>query len=450
MRRFMRYFKTAAVLAVLSSSLQGCYTYVPAMSRESDGVYYNASKDSDRAQRAQEYYAQNRNSYRSDDRYYDDNYYNDEDAYYQDEYYDNQYLTPVEAAYWSTMPSKYKKGGDVKILNTYYTNYYAPSTPRVNIAMGYRFGGYGPSWGFGITIGNPGYYYEPYWMWPYNYYAYSSPWNYWNYYDQWAWYGPWYRPSWSRPYWDNPWYWDDPYWWHNGYHPNRPGGGGNHRPPVQRPPHRYPSDTDLGKRPGSEGNYNPGGNQGGRPSGNDRPSDNRPPINSSISSEGYDRRPSGNSSSSSGSRPSTGSGQQSGARPSTGGDRGNPSSSTNGQRSGYENIRGGSSSSNRRGSSSSSENRVIYRAPGYESGSSSSGSSRRSYNNGSSSRSYSNPSSSSSDRSYDNSSSSRSYSSPNTSSSYSAPSSSYSSPGSSGSSSSSSSGGTSASGYSRR
>lgn len=52
MRRILRYTQMAVVLAVLSSSIQGCYTYIPAMSRESDGIYYTASKDADRAERA--------------------------------------------------------------------------------------------------------------------------------------------------------------------------------------------------------------------------------------------------------------------------------------------------------------------------------------------------------------------------------------------------------------
>ena len=64
MRRILRYTQMAVVLAVLSSSIQGCYTYIPTMSRESDGIYYTASKDADRADRAR-YYAQQ-------DAYYDD------------------------------------------------------------------------------------------------------------------------------------------------------------------------------------------------------------------------------------------------------------------------------------------------------------------------------------------------------------------------------------------
>ena len=225
MRRILRYTQMAVVLAVLSSSIQGCYTYIPAMSRESDGIYYTASKDADRAERAR-YYAQQ-------DAYYDDGYY--DESYYQDEYYDDgsssYYTTPVEQAYWSTMPAKYKEGGEVKILNTYYVDY-DPTIPKVSLALGYGFGAYNPWWGFNITMGNPTYFYEPYWMWPYNYYAYAYPWNTWWGYDPWAWYGPLYRPDpwgwgwhWGHPYWNDPWYWHDSWWWHHGYLPYGPGGG---------------------------------------------------------------------------------------------------------------------------------------------------------------------------------------------------------------------------------
>ena len=85
------------------------------MSRESDGIYYTASKDADRADRAR-YYAQQDAYY--DDGYYDESYYRDEYDKYYDDGSSSYYMTPVEQAYWSTMPAKYKEGGEVKILNT--------------------------------------------------------------------------------------------------------------------------------------------------------------------------------------------------------------------------------------------------------------------------------------------------------------------------------------------
>lgn len=406
MRRILRYTQRAVVLAVLSSSIQGCYTYIPAMSRESDGIYYTASKDADRAERAR-YYAQQ-------DTYYDDGYY--DEFYYQDEYYDDgsssYYMTPVEQAYWSTMPAKYKEGGEVKILNTYYVDY-DPTIPKVSLALGYGFGAYNPWWGFNITLGNPTYFYEPYWMWPYNYYAYTYPWGSWWGYDPWAWYGPLYRPGWGwgwgHPYWHDPWYWNDPWWWHHGYLPNRPGGG-RPIPPAERPPRRYSGDTtpSYDRRPGT-GLENPGGTSGGirNPSGGNRPSQ-----GTSTSFEGYKRRPSSGNSGSSIRVP---------GQSSSSGSRGESSSSSirNGQRSGYQNIRGGSSST-----------------PSYRSSS------------GSSSRSYSRPSASSSR----NESSPWHYESPTSSREYNSPSSShsYSSPSSSGVGGGSSSRGSSSSGFSRR
>ncbi len=38
MRRFTHKVGTAAAVAVLAAFLQGCYTYMPTMSREADGV----------------------------------------------------------------------------------------------------------------------------------------------------------------------------------------------------------------------------------------------------------------------------------------------------------------------------------------------------------------------------------------------------------------------------
>lgn len=407
MRRILRYTSMAVVLAVLSSSIQGCYTYIPAMSRESDGIYYTASKDADRADRAR-YYAQQ-------DAYYDDGY------YYDDEYYDDDnepyYMTPVEQAYWSTMPAKYREGGEVNILNTYYVDY-DPTIPKVSLALGYGFGAYSPWWGFNIILGNPAYFYEPYWMWPYNYYAYTYPWGSWWGYDPWAWYGPLYRPgpwgwgwSWGHPYWHDPW------WWHHGYLPNRPGGG-RPIPPADRPPRRYSGDTSpsYDRRPGT-GLERPGGTSGGIRN----PSDgNRPSQGTSTSVEGYKRRSSG----------SSGSSIRVPGQSSPSGSRGESSSSSirNGQRSGYQNIRGGSSSSSSSRSSSGSSSRSYSRP---SASSSRSESSPWHYESPTSSREYNSPSSS---RSYDMPSSSRSYSSPS----------------SSGAGSGSSSRGTSSSGFSRR
>ena len=407
MRRILRYTSMAVVLAVLSSSIQGCYTYIPAMSRESDGIYYTASKDADRADRAR-YYAQQ-------DAYYDDGY------YYDDEYYDDDnepyYMTPVEQAYWSTMPAKYREGGEVKILNTYYVDY-DPTIPKVSLALGYGFGAYSPWWGFNIILGNPAYFYEPYWMWPYNYYAYTYPWGSWWGYDPWAWYGPLYRPgpwgwgwSWGHPYWHDPW------WWHHGYLPNRPGGV-RPIPPADRPPRRYSGDTSpsYDRRPGT-GLERPGGTSGGIRN----PSDgNRPSQGTSTSVEGYKRRSSG----------SSGSSIRVPGQSSPSGSRGESSSSSirNGQRSGYQNIRGGSSSSSSSRSSSGSSSRSYSRP---SASSSRSESSPWHYESPTSSREYNSPSSS---RSYDMPSSSRSYSSPS----------------SSGAGSGSSSRGTSSSGFSRR
>lgn len=440
MRRILRYTQMAVVLAVLSSSIQGCYTYIPTMSRESDGIYYTASKDADRADRAR-YYAQQDAYY--DDGYYDESYYRDE----YDKYYDygssSYYMTPVEQAYWSTMPAKYKEGGEVKILNTYYVDY-NPTIPKVSLALGYGFGAYNPWWGFNIAWGNPTYFYEPYWMWPYNYYAYTYPWGSWWGYDPWAWYGPLYRPGWGwhwgHPYWNDPWHWHDPWWWHHGYLPNRPGGG-RPIPPADRPPRRYSGDTtpSYDRRPGT-GLENPGGTSGGIRN----PSDgNRPSQGTSTSFEGYQRRPSSGSSGSSIRVP----GQSSSSD-----NRGSSSSSSirNGQRSGYQNIRGGSSSTSSYRSSSGSSSRSYSRP-------SSSSSSYRSSSGSSSSRSYSRPSSSSSRSEsspwhYESPTSSREYNSPSSSRSYDMPSSSrsYSSPSSSGLGSGSSSRGTSSSGFSRR
>ncbi len=440
MRRILRYTQMAVVLAVLSSSIQGCYTYIPTMSRESDGIYYTASKDADRADRAR-YYAQQDAYY--DDGYYDESYYRDEYDKYYDDGSSSYYMTPVEQAYWSTMPAKYKEGGEVKILNTYYVDY-DPTIPKVSLALGYGFGAYNPWWGFNIAWGNPTYFYEPYWMWPYNYYAYTYPWGSWWGYDPWAWYGPLYRPGWGwhwgHPYWNDPWHWHDPWWWHHGYLPNRPGGG-RPIPPADRPPRRYSGDTtpSYDRRPGT-GLENPGGTSGGIRN----PSDgNRPSQGTSTSFEGYQRRPSSGSSGSSIRVP----GQSSSSD-----NRGSSSSSSirNGQRSGYQNIRGGSSSTSSYRSSSGSSSRSYSRP-------SSSSSSYRSSSGSSSSRSYSWPSSSSSRSEsspwhYESPTSSREYNSPSSSRSYDMPSSSrsYSSPSSSGFGSGSSSRGTSSSGFSRR
>ena len=440
MRRILRYTQMAVVLAVLSSSIQGCYTYIPTMSRESDGIYYTASKDADRADRAR-YYAQQDAYY--DDGYYDESYYRDEYDKYYDDGSSSYYMTPVEQAYWSTMPAKYKEGGEVKILNTYYVDY-DPTIPKVSLALGYGFGAYNPWWGFNIAWGNPTYFYEPYWMWPYNYYAYTYPWGSWWGYDPWAWYGPLYRPGWGwhwgHPYWNDPWHWHDPWWWHHGYLPNRPGGG-RPIPPADRPPRRYSGDTtpSYDRRPGT-GLENPGGTSGGIRN----PSDgNRPSQGTSTSFEGYQRRPSSGSSGSSIRVP----GQSSSSD-----NRGSSSSSSirNGQRSGYQNIRGGSSSTSSYRSSSGSSSRSYSRP-------SSSSSSYRSSSGSSSSRSYSRPSSSSSRSEsspwhYESPTSSREYNSPSSSRSHDMPSSSrsYSSPSSSGFGSGSSSRGTSSSGFSRR
>lgn len=418
MRRILRYTQMAVVLAVLSSSIQGCYTYIPTMSRESDGIYYTASKDADRADRAR-YYVQQDAYY--DDGYYDESYYRDEYDKYYDDGSSSYYMTPVEQAYWSTMPAKYKEGGEVKILNTYYVDY-DPTIPKVSLALGYGFGAYNPWWGFNIAWGNPTYFYEPYWMWPYNYYAYTYPWGSWWGYDPWAWYGPLYRPGWGwhwgHPYWNDPWHWHDPWWWHHGYLPNRPGGG-RPIPPADRPPRRYSGDTtpSYDRRPGT-GLENPGGTSGGIRN----PSDgNRPSQGTSTSFEGYQRRPSSGSSGSSIRVP----GQSSSSD-----NRGSSSSSSirNGQRSGYQNIRGGSSSTSSYRSSSGSSSRSYSRP---SSSSSRSESSPWHYESPTSSREYNSPSSS---RSYDMPSSSRSYSSPS----------------SSGFGSGSSSRGTSSSGFSRR
>ena len=440
MRRILRYTQMAVVLAVLSSSIQGCYTYIPTMSRESDGIYYTASKDADRADRAR-YYAQQDAYY--DDGYYDESYYRDEYDKYYDDGSSSYYMTPVEQAYWSTMPAKYKEGGEVKILNTYYVDY-DPTIPKVSLALGYGFGAYNPWWGFNIAWGNPTYFYEPYWMWPYNYYAYTYPWGSWWGYDPWAWYGPLYRPGWGwhwgHPYWNDPWHWHDPWWWHHGYLPNRPGGG-RPIPPADRPPRRYSGDTtpSYDRRPGT-GLENPGGTSGGIRN----PSDgNRPSQGTSTSFEGYQRRPSSGSSGS----PIRVPGQSSSSD-----NRGSSCSSSirNGQRSGYQNIRGGSSSTSSYRSSSGSSSRSYSRP-------SSSSSSYRSSSGSSSSRSYSRPSSSSSRSEsspwhYESPTSSREYNSPSSSRSYDMPSSSrsYSSPSSSGFGSGSSSRGTSSSGFSRR
>ena len=440
MRRILRYTQMAVVLAVLSSSIQGCYTYIPTMSRESDGIYYTASKDADRADRAR-YYVQQDAYY--DDGYYDESYYRDEYDKYYDDGSSSYYMTPVEQAYWSTMPAKYKEGGEVKILNTYYVDY-DPTIPKVSLALGYGFGAYNPWWGFNIAWGNPTYFYEPYWMWPYNYYAYTYPWGSWWGYDPWAWYGPLYRPGWGwhwgHPYWNDPWHWHDPWWWHHGYLPNRPGGG-RPIPPADRPPRRYSGDTtpSYDRRPGT-GLENPGGTSGGIRN----PSDgNRPSQGTSTSFEGYQRRPSSGSSGSSIRVP----GQSSSSD-----NRGSSSSSSirNGQRSGYQNIRGGSSSTSSYRSSSGSSSRSYSRP-------SSSSSSYRSSSGSSSSRSYSRPSSSSSRSEsspwhYESPTSSREYNSPSSSRSYDMPSSSrsYSSPSSSGFGSGNSSRGTSSSGFSRR
>ena len=417
MRRFSSRIGSVVLTAAICSAAQSCYTYIPAMNRESDGVYYNPSKDSDREQRAR-YYARN------------DEYYYQEDLsqqeYYYDDYADPEYLTPIEFAYWSTMPAKYRSDGEVKILNTYYNGYYAdPTVPRINIALGYGFGCYGTGWSFGISFGNPAYCYPPYRVWPYGSY-YASPWHPWYGFGYYPWNSSWYYPGpwgWNDPwYWGNPWYgpgpwgWNDRYWWHHGYNPGFPGSSGPiNRPPAQRPPRRYAGDTapEYTRRPISGTSNRPIGDpsQVRNPSGNDR----RPA--SGVSTEGYNRRPTGNTSGSGSSIRVPGQ-----ASPSRNGNT--SSSSGNVRRSGYENIR-------TTNSSSSSTQRRTYR-PTSTTGSS------RSY-----SRTGNNPNNSSSGYDY---SASRANYNERPSSSSSSSSRSYSPP----TSSSPSSSGTSSSGYTRR
>lgn len=104
MRRFTHKVGTAAAVAVLAAFLQGCYTYMPTMSREADGVYYNPMKDPERDARAARYAAEQ-----------DEQYYRTNQTQQQQEYYvEEEPATPLEQAYWSTMPSSYKGDGQVK------------------------------------------------------------------------------------------------------------------------------------------------------------------------------------------------------------------------------------------------------------------------------------------------------------------------------------------------
>lgn len=410
MRRFPSHIRAALLCMAAGGAAQSCFTYIPTMERESDGVYYSASRDDRRAQR---------------ERYYAYDYYDDSP---QDDYYDaaDAYMTPVEYAYWRSMPAKYRNLGQVKVLNTYYPDYYYdPAAPKVSIAFG--FGSYGPGWGLSLSFGYPTYYSQPYWLRPY---YYPAPWRPW-YGPSWGWHRPWYGPGpwgWNDPwYGPGPWGWNDPYWWHHGYNPGFPGPGPVDRPPMQRPPRRYTGDT------APEYNRRPGGGTA-RPIGN--PSDVRNPSGSTsrpasgVSSEGYNRRPSGNPGASSSSIRYPG---QS-AAPSN---RGTGTTSSSGQvrRSGYQNIRSG-------GTTTSSARRESYR-------SSTGGTSTRSYspgNSSSSSRRYEDSSSSG----YDYSASRANYNQQPSSStrSYSPPASGSSSSWSGGSGTSSS--GTSSSGYGRR
>ena len=237
MRRFTHKVGTAAAVAVLAAFLQGCYTYMPTMSREADGVYYNPMKDPERDARAARYAAEQ-----------DEQYYRTNQTQQQQEYYvEEEPATPLEQAYWSTMPSSYKGDGQVKIVNNYYDSRYVeknPSAPKISISLGYGWGGgwYGPSWGFGISWGNS--WYDPWYYDPWYYPSWNWGWRGW--YDPWY-YNPWYGPyyGWGHPWYGGPWGpggWYDP--WYDHHH--RPGGG---IPPSHRPPRRYSTGTQVSQYP---------------------------------------------------------------------------------------------------------------------------------------------------------------------------------------------------------
>ena len=172
MRSFMQNFKIASIIVVLSLSVQGCFTLIPAMMYETDGVYYSSSSSSGVTIST----------------------------------------TPIEIAYWSTMPSTYFQGsieinlGTPAIAYTYVPTYY---TPQWNFSIGYNsYCG----WGFNISWGSP-------------YYYWTDPW----YFD------PWYYSYWANPWYYDPWYHNhryDPYYYH--YDPHH-----HHHPPHHYDPHHY-------------------------------------------------------------------------------------------------------------------------------------------------------------------------------------------------------------------
>ena len=236
MRTFTQNFKITSVIVVLSLSIQGCYTYVPSMSRETDGVYYNPSKDKERTE-----YLKNRQEY-----------YNGTTSSQQQvstpvEEYSYEKLTPTEVAYWTTMPAQYKGNGEITIIeNPYITYTYVPTyyVPEWNFSIGWdSYLG----WGFGISWGT-------------SYYPWYKPW----YYDPW---------DWRYDYWYNPWYYDRWYdswcydYWHHHHHHyypphyhhhhhhgypwyDGPGyGPGGYRPsPHYRAPHRMSTTTQPNAR----------------------------------------------------------------------------------------------------------------------------------------------------------------------------------------------------------
>ena len=344
------------------------------MSREADGVYYNPMKDPERDARAARYAAEQ-----------DEQYYRTNQTQQQQEYYvEEEPATPLEQAYWSTMPSSYKGDGQVKIVNNYYDSRYVeknPSAPKISISLGYGWGGgwYGPSWGFGISWGNSWY----------------DPW----YYD------PWYYPSWNwgverlvRPLVLQPMV-RSVLWLGTSSGTEAlgaPADGMIHGTittiapeaayrRLDRPPRRYSTGTQVSQYPRPSTRPSTGGGSDVRnPS---RPT--QPPTGTST--QGYNRRPTTGSGTST-YRPSGTNGSSSSTAPST------RPSGTSGQRSEYRDIRnssgsGGSSSSPRRyyspRSSSSSSSSTRSYTP------SQSSSTRSSSGNTSSTRSYT-PSSSSS------------------------------------------------------
>ena len=479
MRSFTQNFKMAGVTVVLSLFVQGCYTYVPSMSREADGVYYSPRKDAERTEYLKNQYNNSYQDYTSD-------------APVQQEYYSAP-NTALEQAYWSTMPSTYS-GGEVKIVNNYYGG--TPTTsvvPNVNVSLGYGWGDFYSGWSFGIgfSLGTIFFGYNDPWYygWGGGYYDpwYYNPWNYgWGgYYD--PWYHPWYTPWGARHYghydpWINPYYnpWRDPWY-------GRPGHGGPSHRPIVVPPKRYSDSTEpnANRRPLTRDE-----NDNKKPTDTRRPSSDggvnseyRPSTGGFISTsqEGYYRRlpannPSGQYENRVDGNLNKGQGNNSGNNSNKGTNNNNPSvnyrpstptgttttpsknegrPSTNGERSEYKNIRGTQS-----GSSS-----PYYRPNGVRTNTTpsqtnqsrnvrSEGSSTtptRTYNGTTNSnRTYTSPSSSSYSRDYDrgSSSSSPSYSRSSGSSSSSSSSPSYSR--SSGSSSSSSAPASSSSGYRRR